>query len=317
MPDKEIPVRVKQMRHEADTVLSVELVALDGSALPAYAPGAHIDIILENDLRRSYSLVTPYREGAPYLVAVHEDTASRGGSRYVHGVMRCGDKVRISHPRNNFPLDYTAEKSVFIAGGIGITPIMCMLHRLSETGREWTLHYAARRRSGAAFLDRLGALSDRGKVHLHFDDEARGALVDIAGVIAASPQAHFYCCGPEPMLAAFEAAARALPRNRVHLEYFSATEEVAREGGFDVVLHRSGRTLHIEPGKTILDVLIENKVSVPFSCSEGVCGTCETRVLEGRPDHRDMILSDEERAAGETMMVCCSGSKSPRLVLDL
>lgn len=321
MSDGDIPVRVKQMRHEADTVLSVVLETLDGSELPHALAGAHVDLILSGDLRRSYSLTREIDGGPACTVAVHRDPNSRGGSSFVHETLRVGDKVRMSRPRNNFPLDEDAELSVLIAGGIGITPILAMVRRLTAKGRRWKLHYAARSRSAAAFCDaveRLAHASDsKGTVVYHFDDEQNGSLIDIAAILSADPSAHFYCCGPEPMLAAYEQAARDVPRQQVHIEYFSASEEAARDGGFDLVLNRSGKTLHVEPGKTILDVLIANNVSVPFSCSEGVCGTCETRVIEGRPDHRDMILTDEERTKSETMMVCCSGSKSARLVLDL
>ncbi|MBF9033236.1 2Fe-2S iron-sulfur cluster binding domain-containing protein [Rhodobacterales bacterium HKCCE2091] len=322
MSDGDIPVRVKQMRHEADTVLSVEFETLDGSPMPAVAPGAHVDVILTPDLRRSYSLTRALPgDDTTCTVAIHRDPASKGGSSHVHEKLRVGDRIRLSRPKNNFPLHDGPEKSVLIAGGIGITPILAMIRSLTEAGRDWHLHYAARKRSAAAFLAEIEDCADRsggkGAVTTHFDDEAGGALIDIAGILAAESEAHFYCCGPEPMLAAYEAAARDVPKDRVHVEYFSATEEAAREGGFDVVLNRSGKTLHVEPGKTILDVLIANKVMVPFSCTEGTCGTCETVVIEGRPDHRDAILSDEERQKSETMMVCCSGSKSAKLVLDL
>ncbi|WP_370322104.1 2Fe-2S iron-sulfur cluster-binding protein [Oricola sp.] len=321
MSEATIPVRVKQMRREADTVVSVEFETLDGSNLPKAAPGAHVDVILRDDLRRSYSLTRENTAGPTFTVAIHRDPQSKGGSAFVHERLRVGDKVRISRPKNNFPLDETSENSVLIAGGIGITPILAMVRRLTEERRRWEVFYAARSRTAAAFCEELDtcvqASNGKGRVNYHFDDEQRGSLVDIRSIMESNPEAHFYCCGPEPMLAAYEAAAREVPRGQVHVEYFSATEEVARDGGFDLVLERSGKTLHVESGKTILDVLIENNVSVPFSCSEGVCGTCETRVIKGRPDHRDMILTDEERAKGDTMMVCCSGSKSPRLVLDL
>lgn len=317
MSDKEIPVRVTQMRYEANTILSIEVTPLDGSTLPRFEAGAHIDLILADGLRRSYSLYRPYGAGKSYAVAVHLDPNSKGGSAYIHQTLRVGDKLKISMPKNHFPLNETAAKSVFIAGGIGITPMVCMIARLAELGRPWELHYGARSRSAAAFLPEIEALAGTGKVVTHFDDEAGGALMDLAAIFAASPQAHFYCCGPEPMLAAYEKAGQAVPRAQVHAEYFSATEEAAREGGYEIVLNRSGKVLDVPAGKTILDVLIEHKVNVPFSCSDGVCGTCETRVLEGRPDHRDAVLSDEERAAGDVIMVCCSGSKSARLVLDL
>jgi ferredoxin-NADP reductase len=317
MLGKEIPVRVKQMRFEVATVLSVEFTALDGPSLPAYDPGAHIDVIMGEGLRRSYSLMRPYAEGQGYAVAVHRSSHSRGGSRYVHEAMRVGDRLSITTPSNNFPLNTAAGKSVFIAGGIGITPILCMVTHLSAIGRPWELHYAARSRQAAAFLAEITAIRDNETVHFHFDDETGGRLIDLPRIFSASPEADFYCCGPEPMLAAYEAASRAVPRAQVHVEYFSATEEAARDGGFEIVLNRSGKSFQVPQGKTILDVLIENKINVPFSCSDGVCGTCETRVLEGRPEHRDSFLSDEERAGGKMIMVCCSGSRTERLVLDL
>lgn len=321
MSEGDIPVRVRQMRLEADTVLSVELETLDGSNLPQAGPGSHVDLDLGEGLRRSYSLVRELSGSSSCTVAIHRDPASRGGSAYVHETLRVGDRISISRPRNNFPLDDAAELSVLIAGGIGITPILAMIRHLTDTGRSWKLHYAARKRSAAAFRDVIAAcLGESGATataHYHFDDEQGGALIDMKAILAANPGAHFYCCGPEPMLAAYEEAMREVPREKVHVEYFSASEEAARDGGFDLVLRRSGKTFRVEPGQTILDVLIANKISVPFSCTEGVCGTCETRVIEGKPDHRDMVLTDEERATGETMMVCCSGSKGGRLVLDL
>lgn len=321
MSDGTIPVRVTQMRFEADSVLSIEFETLDGSALPRAAPGAHVDVILQDDLRRSYSLTQEITNGSKCTVAIHRDPKSKGGSAFVHETLRVGDKLRISRPKNNFPLDETAALSVLIAGGIGITPILAMIRRLTAEHRAWKLIFATRSRQAAAFRGEIetcvAASNGTGAVSYHFDDEQNGALIDIKGIMAANGSAHFYCCGPEPMLAAYEAAARDLPREQIHVEYFSASEEVARDGGFELVLDRSGKVLQVESGKTILDVLIENNVSVPFSCSEGVCGTCETRVIDGRPDHRDMILTDEERANGDTMMVCCSGSKSARLVLDL
>jgi len=317
MSAKEIPARVSQIRYEATTIVSVEVTPLDGTKLPTFEAGAHIDLILKDDLRRSYSLYKPYTDGKSYSVAVHDDPESRGGSKYIHKTLRVGDKIKISTPKNNFPLKEDAEKSVFIAGGIGITPMICMLTRLAELGKPWELHYGARSRANAAFLSEIAAIADSGKVITHFDDEKGGALMDLDAIFASSPNAHFYCCGPEPMLAAYEKASRAVERSQVHVEYFSATEEAALEGGYEIVLDRSGMVLEVPAGKSMLDVLLENGVSVPFACNDGVCGTCETVVLEGRPDHRDAILTDEERAAGETIMVCCSGSKSPRLVLDL
>ena len=317
MQDTEIPVRVTQIRYEANTIVSVELTPLNGATLPNYEAGAHIDMILKDDLRRSYSIYKPYTDGQSYSVAVHLDPESKGGSHHIHKVLRVGDKIKVSKPKNNFPLKEDAVKSVFIAGGIGITPMVCMLQRLNDLGKPWELHYAARTRAAAAFLNEIKSFAKQDQIFDHFDDEKGGALLDLKGIFAASPDAHFYCCGPEPMLAAYEAAGRALPAAQIHIEYFSAKEEAALEGGYEIELSQSGMVLDVPTGQSILDVLIENNISVPFACNDGVCGTCETRVLAGRPDHRDAILTDEEKLRGDTMMVCCSGSKSPRLVLDL
>jgi vanillate O-demethylase ferredoxin subunit len=232
--------------------------------------------------------------------------------------LRVGEVVSISRPKNSFRLDETAEYTILIAGGIGITPILCMLRRLARIGANWTLYFAARSRTAAAFLRDLQALDGKGgKIIPHFDDEA-GGFLNIADIVRKAPaDAHFYCCGPVPMLNAFKAATSALAPEFVHFEYFSAQEDAAREGGFKVVLARQKRSLFVPPGKTILEVLIHEKVNVAFSCSDGVCGTCETRVLEGVPDHRDSFLTDDEKARNATIMICCSGSRTSKLVLDL
>jgi ferredoxin-NADP reductase len=247
------------------------------------------------------------------VIAVQKDRASRGGSKWVHDNLRPGDVLAINGPRNNFALDETAEHSLFIAGGIGITPILSMTERLSSLGRAWQLIYCARTRAGAAFVDRL-----KGNVRLNFDEEPGGKMLDIAVEVRAAPaDAHLYCCGPLPMLSAFEAATAELPRERVHVEYFTAKDAPAVSGGFKVVLAKSGRELVVPAGKTILEALLEASIDVPYSCMEGVCGTCETKVLQGMPDHRDLVLNEAERAANKSMMICCSGAKSDRLVLDL
>jgi ferredoxin-NADP reductase len=208
-----------------------------------------------------------------------------------------------------------AEHVTLIAGGIGITPIYSMLQRLRALGRSWTLHYCCRSRIDAAFLRELEALPE---ANFFFDEEHPGQIPPIDQMVAAAPvNAHLYCCGPSPMLAAFEAAAAARPREHVHVEYFTQKYEAARTGGFVVELKRSGLELEVPAGATILQILREANVDVPSSCEEGVCGACETKVLSGQPDHRDAILTDKERAESATMMICCSGCKSDRLVLDI
>jgi ferredoxin-NADP reductase len=284
--------------------------------LPPFTAGAHIDLHLRNGFSRSYSLLNAQNERHRYCVAIQNDPVSRGGSRFIHDTVRTGDVLRISPPRNNFALAEQAEYSVLIAGGIGITPIWCMLQRLVELGRPRELFYAVRSRRRAAFVDDILAL-DGGNVHLHFDDENAGGLIDLDAVVRrAAPGAHLYCCGPLPMLAAFESATSGLPAETVHVEYFAAKEPAAA-GGFEVVLARSGRTVFVPEHSTIIDALLAHGIAAEYSCLEGVCGTCETKVLEGVPDHRDVVLSAQERASNRTMMICCSGSRTSRLVIDL
>lgn len=322
MPTTEtIQVRVKSVTWEAEGVYSFDLRPMPPRReLPPFTAGAHIDLHLPNGLIRSYSLTNAQDERHRYVIGVNKDASSRGGSRYMHETVRAGDTLAISEPRNNFPLDESAPLSVFIAGGIGITPLYGMAHRLQALGRPWQMYYAARARKNAAFVDELQALRDASgrDVQFSFDQETGGRLLDLPGIVAALPSgAHVYCCGPLPMLDAFQKATASLSPNQVHVEYFTAAEEAATEGGYTVELARSGRSVTIPPGKTILDTLLDLGIDAPFSCQEGICGTCETRVIEGTPDHRDLVLSPEEKAANNTMMICCSGSKTPKLVLDL
>jgi tetrachlorobenzoquinone reductase len=308
-------LRIKSATWEAPNIVSYDLRPVEGGDVPPFTAGAHIDLTLANGLVRSYSLVNPQAERHRYVIAVQRDRASRGGSKWVHENFHAGDVIDVNGPRNNFALDEQAEKSIFIAGGIGITPIISMIDRLTAIGRDWQLVYCLRKRSNAPFLD---LLQGKPQVRFNFDEEPGGTMLDIAAMLDAVPaDAHLYCCGPIPMLNAFEQATKDLSRERVHVEYFTAKESPALEGGFKVVLARSGREVDVPPGRTILDTLVDMGIDVPHSCTEGVCGTCETKVLEGIPDHRDLILTEGERAANKTMMICCSGSKSEKLVLDL
>jgi vanillate O-demethylase ferredoxin subunit len=312
-------VRLKRINFEAETVNSYELVAIEGDLIP-FTAGSHIDLHLSNGMIRSYSLVNDPSERHRYVIAVNKDAASRGGSRFIHDGLRVGDIITISHPRNNFALQENAGHSVLIAGGIGITPLFSMIHRLETLGRSWELYYAARMRCSAAFLDALNALRPgvQPKLHLNFDHEPSGRMFDLTAIVkGAPPDAHLYCCGPVPMLQAFEMATTDRPADHVHVEYFKAREKPAAEGGFEVRLARSNRTIMVEPGKTILNALLDAGIEASYACTEGVCGTCETRLLEGIPDHRDLFLSKEEQAANKTMIICRSGSKSRTLVLDL
>jgi tetrachlorobenzoquinone reductase len=268
---------------------------------------------------RQFSLLNPEVDPDSYVVGIKLDAASRGGSRYIFDELRLGHTLKISAPRNNFPLVEDAEHVVLFAGGIGITPIWCMTQQLAALQRSWKLYYSCRSRADMAFLAMLEKF-EPGSVHLHFDEEADGKFVDIAAIIAAAPaNAHFYCCGPNPMLAAFEAAAANRPRAQVHLEYFTPKAEIEADtlGGFWVELARSGEEYFIPEGKKVLEVLFEAGVDVDYSCELGICGECVTRVISGVPVHHDSVLSEEEQATNEKVMICCCGCKSERLVLDM
>lgn len=298
-----------------------EFRPVEGAPLTPFTAGAHVDLILPNGVRRSYSLCNSPGETHRYVVGVKKASPSRGASIFLHEQLRVGSEIEIGAPRNNFPLIEAAPHSVLIAGGIGVTPIFGMLQRLIKIGASWELHYASRTRADAAFLGEMQALgTDPLRVRLTFDHEPGGKMLDFQAIFAAAPKgAHFYACGPAPMLAAYESAAAGMAPDRIHLERFTNDAAAAQTGrdGFEIVLARSNKTYKVVPGKTILDILLDEGIDLPFSCMEGVCGSCKVAVLDGAPDHRDVVLSLEERAANNAMMVCCSGSKSPKLVLDL
>ena len=316
-----LQVRVRATTYEARNILGFELTPLDpGTSLPAFTAGAHIDVHLPGGLLRSYSLLNDPGETHRYLIGVNLDPQSRGGSRYMHEQLRTGAVLTISAPRNLFAMDESSPFNVFIAGGIGITPMLSMIARSQALGTPWRLHYAARTREHAGFLDVLARHQGQpgADVQLNLDQESGGRMLDLNAVVAAMPAgAHVYACGPAPMLKAYEQATASLPPERVHREYFAAQEAAATDGSYTVTLARSQRTLQILPGQTLLDSLIAIGGEPTFSCQQGICGTCEVKVLEGTPDHRDMVLTDAEKAANDRMMVCCSGAKSTRLVLDL
>ncbi|MEJ1195908.1 MULTISPECIES: PDR/VanB family oxidoreductase [unclassified Streptomyces] len=310
--EQELDLLVHRTTWEADGVLSVELVHPDGKPLPAWTPGAHLDLHVGGHVRQ-YSLCGDPEETGVYRLGILNEPASRGGSRHVHTKVRPGQTVRVAGPRNHFALE-PAASYVFIAGGIGITPILAMARRADRDGIPYRLVHGGRTRASMAFGSELAALG--GEVTLVPQDE-RGHI-DVAGTLADLPaDALVYCCGPEPLLKAVEDAA---PEGRLRTERFAAPA-VARDGGddsaFEVECRTSGVTLHVGPGTSILEAAENAGLSVASSCRDGICGSCETRVLAGTPDHRDFLLSDTERATGETMMICVSRCASDRLVLNL
>ncbi|WP_043202702.1 PDR/VanB family oxidoreductase [Pseudomonas putida] len=313
-----ISALVHTLRHEAEGIISVELRPWGDTVFTPFEAGSHIDLHLPNGLVRSYSLLNAPSDQGRYVVGILRDRASRGGSRYVHEQLRVGTQLQISQPRNNFALDTRASHSVLVAGGIGITPIYCMFRQLLALGRSAELVYCARSRAEAALVEEITGLG--AKVLYHFNDE-KGGLPDLASYLAGRPaDTHFYCCGPTPMLDAFEQACERLGYPHAHIERFTAAEVAPSQDAQDsysVELSKSGRTVSVEPGLNLLDVLLEAGCDIEYSCREGVCGSCETRVLDGDIDHRDGVLTKAERAANKSMMVCVSGCKSRRLVLDL
>ncbi|HRK62751.1 MAG TPA: PDR/VanB family oxidoreductase [Terricaulis sp.] len=309
-----IRARVIAVRNETADTRILEFQAIDGSILPPCTPGAHIDVELPGGLVRQYSLLQAGEQLSSYAIAVKREQNGRGGSRQLHDQVRVGEELTISAPRNHFPLNEAASHSVLIAGGIGITPILCMAERLAERGVSFELHYACRDAGQAAFLENV-----RGYARATFySDAERGGPPPLEEIVSSAPAgAELYCCGPGPMLDAFEREVAKRGDIKGHVERFTAAHEAAKEGGFVVRLARSNRELRIKKGQSILQALLEAGFDLPHSCEEGVCGSCETRVVSGTPDHRDSLLSERERAANKVMMICCSGALSHELVLDL
>jgi tetrachlorobenzoquinone reductase len=313
-PNVTVTMRVSAIRYAAQGTHVYEFRRLDNAPLPPVAPGAHIDVHLPGGIARQYSLITADGDPRAFLIAIKRERASRGGSSYMHDSLRVGQTLEIGGPRNSFPLCEIAPHTVLIAGGIGVTAIWSMAQRLEKLGRSFEMHYACRDRKEAAFLEEI---EDREEVRMHIDAECEGRHLDVLGIVArAQPGSHFYCCGPLPMLEAFEAATASIPRDQVHVEYFAPKQMAALDGGYVVQLHRTGREFAIPKGKTILQVLRDGGVSAPYSCEEGICGACQVNVVSGVPDHRDSILSPSEQQSGKTMLICCSGSKTERLVID-
>jgi len=306
---------VRQLRWEAHNVVSVWLEDAQGAALPVWTAGAHVDLHLGHGLVRQYSLCGDPADKTGYRIAVLREAQSRGGSRYVHDLLRPGQNLAVSMPRNNFEL-LDASGYLFIAGGIGITPILAMVGAAQRRGADWELHYGGRVRAGLAFLDELRPHGDR----VHVVSEDREGMLDLPGLLGAPrPDTLVYSCGPEGMLGAVERSSAAWPADAIRLERFApkARIESAVEKAVRVVCGRSGISATAAPGCSILDTLEQAGMTVPHSCREGICGSCETTVLQGIPDHRDDVLSSTERASGKTMMICVSRAHTDELVLDL
>jgi tetrachlorobenzoquinone reductase len=311
-------LHVVQLRLEATEVISVVLASPTGDRRPAGAPGAHIAITLPSGRVRQYSLCGPREDPYHYTIAVLRVADGRGGSREVHEALRIGDVVEVGVPQNAFALS-PAPRYVFIAGGIGITPISAMIDELRSTpgSPEFTLIYGGRSRAAMAFADRLAGIDG---AQLIPQDEM--GLPDIDGVFAESPAGtHVYCCGPAAMLTAVGEISARYPDIELHVERFAAAPQTSTggpgEGAFEVELARSGATVVVPPDKSVLEAVLEVAPDTAFSCTGGFCGTCETKVLAGEVDHRDDLLTEAERAANTSMMICVSRSLGGKITLDL
>ncbi len=311
----EADLRIVEASTSATDVVTLTLAAADGSVLPPWTPGAHVDLVLGEDLVRQYSLCGSPADSGRWRVGVLRAPDSRGGSEAVHR-LAAGDTVRVRGPRNHFPL-VASPRYLFLAGGIGITPMLPMIAEAEASGAEWRLVYGGRTRASMAFLDELVAYGD--KVTLLPQDEA--GMPDLNALLGTPrPGTLVYTCGPTGLLDAVEAGCSGWPAGSLHLERFSAKAPDPAAGGdeeFELVLQRSGLTLTVPADKSVFEVCREAGVSVVGSCLEGVCGTCETEIIEGEVDHRDSILNDEEKESNEFMMICVSRCRSGSLTLDL
>lgn len=319
MSDPMLQVEIADRRQVADDIIVLEIVPVDGAALPPWEPGAHVDVQVGPDLIRQYSLCGDPSRTDHYRLGILLDPTSRGGSSSIHGRFHRGERIRISAPRNHFPLAADAAATVLVAGGIGITPLLAMAHQLHSLGLPFTFHYCARSRAKAAFLDELAAAPYAGNVHLHFDDGDPAQRLDPArNFPAPSGGAHLYVCGPTGFMDWVIGAATSLgfPDDRVHKEYFGAKVDTSGDA-FEVVLSRSGRTVPVAAGQSIVAALKTVGIRVDVSCEQGVCGTCICDVLDGIPDHRDSYLTDEEKESNDQMTLCCSRARTPQLLLDL
>jgi vanillate O-demethylase ferredoxin subunit len=314
-------VIVTRKRVEAVDICSFELASKDGAGLPAFSAGAHIDVHLKPSLTRQYSLCNHPDEQHRYMIGVLRDPSSRGGSIAMHDTVNEGDVLSISEPRNHFPLERGAKRSLLFAGGIGVTPILCMAERLAQIGADFEMHYCTRSPERMAFREHIASKAFADRVRFHFDDQAPEQKLDAPAVLAhPEPETHVYVCGPTGFMTwVLDTAKRAgWPDAQVHREYFaSAPVDSASDRAFEVKIASSGQVIPVAADQTIVAALAAHGVDIMVSCEQGVCGTCLTRVLEGEPDHRDVYLTDEEHAKNDEFTPCCSRSKSAVLVLDL
>jgi vanillate O-demethylase ferredoxin subunit len=312
--------RIASKTGTATDICAFELAATDGGALPPFSAGAHIDVQLPNGLVRQYSLCGDPRDTQRYLIGVLRDPASRGGSAAMHALAE-GTVIDISEPKNHFPLANDAQHSILLAGGIGVTPILCMAERLAHLGASFELHYRTRSPERTAFRERLQRPDMAERVRIYFDTAAAHERLDLAAILARPQSAtHVYVCGPGGFIEAVLRQAResGWAEGNLHREFFNAPQPgTAASSAFQVKLASSGRVVDVGAGQTVLEALRGCGMDIPTACEQGVCGTCLTRVLAGEPEHRDVYLTEAERAANDQFLPCCSRSRTALLTLDL
>lgn len=316
-----IEVIVSKRTAEAEGIVLFELVPVGGGELPPFTAGAHVDVHLPGGLIRQYSLCNDPVERTRYQIAVLREPESRGGSQWLHDMLRPGDRLTISEPRNHFELaPHSPGGALLLAGGIGVTPIVAMAQTLARTGQPFEFHYCSRTQARMALRERIENSPFASQSHLHFDEGPPEQKFDAARVLGAPVDGrHVYVCGPKGFIGYVLETAQSLgwPAAQVHREYFAGAEQESGGDEFEIELRSTGRVIRVAAGQSASDALIDAGVDLAVSCQEGVCGTCMTRVLEGIPDHRDMYLTDEEHARNDCFTPCCSRAKTRRLVVDL
>lgn len=316
-----LPMRVVRKTAETPDICLFELQAQDGSALPGFQAGAHVDVQVPGGPVRQYSLCNPPGETHRYEIAVLRDAHSRGGSVGMHA-LREGQALDIGAPKNHFALADGAQHHVLFAGGIGVTPILAMAHALAERGASFDLHYCTRSPAATAFRQRLADSAFADRVVFHHDDGPAETRLDVQALLRSfpMPDTHLYVCGPGGFMEWVLAAGRGAgwSEDRLHREYFAGARiDAGADGTFEVQIASTGKVITVAHDQSVTTALAQNGIEVATSCEQGVCGTCILRVLEGCPDHRDMYLTESERAQNNLFAPCCSRAKSARLVLDL
>jgi vanillate O-demethylase ferredoxin subunit len=315
-----LSVKVLRKIQETQDIASFELARADGSPLPSFSAGSHIDVQTPSGMTRQYSLSSDDGEQHRYRITVLRDPGSRGGSVGMHDAVKEGDALTISTPRNHFPM-VRAERTLLLAGGIGVTPLLCMAQRLAAIGSQFEMHYCTRSLDRTAFHAEVSASSYADRVHFHFDDGDPAQKLDAPHVLGSpEPGTHVYICGPTGFIdyIVSTTAAQGWAKANVHLEYFgAAAQDTSNDGSFEVRIASTGKVYTIAKDQSVVQALAAHGIEILTSCEEGVCGTCLTRVLEGDCDHRDLYLLSDEKEANDQFLPCCSRAKSPLLVLDL